>query len=40
MTKDFDQKERDPINQAFGEWKKAADEWVSYYRELNENNDR
>ena len=34
MNKDYDEKERNPVNQAFREWKEAADEWVTFYREL------
>ena len=36
MNKDFEKKDRDPVNQALSDWKKAANEWVSYYRELEQ----
>ncbi len=36
MNKDYDQIETDPVRKAFRDWKEAANEWVTYYRELEQ----
>ncbi|MEN8130043.1 MAG: hypothetical protein ABFS45_07570 [Pseudomonadota bacterium] len=36
MTQDHDQQTRDPVKQAFKEWKKAASEWAVLYRRLEQ----